>query len=197
MARLAIHPHEWEVLLWLDDWACRLFMALIACSDFRSGTGHATYGELIGLLTPHQPERGPRMHVRTRDEVKNMLLRFEAVGLMERHTVLSGVGQRLIFNVASRTGKAASFYLATRELTRESTWVRNGKNPATARPAAMQCAQTDPGIDPRTRPYKDHEEIQKNARARPPVDKSAAPVSVRAALEQIKRDINARRGGKK
>lgn len=115
---LLVTPDEADKLYRLPLWAFRLFTSLILCADFKTGHGQTGYPELLSLLTPDQPERGPRHWVPSRDDVKNMLRRFVDSGLVARDKAASEARGNIIFHIQPRVWESVSSEIATRKLTR-------------------------------------------------------------------------------
>ncbi len=102
-AWLLVTDHEWRQLGGLEAWVTRLFLVLLACSDFRTGHGRTGYGELITSLTPDQPERGPRLWAPSRDDVKASIRKLEALLLVAVDKTASDRRKAIFFHVPPRT----------------------------------------------------------------------------------------------
>lgn len=141
---LLVTPDEADKLYRLPLWAFRLFTSLILCADFKSGHGQTGYPELLSLLTPDQPERGPRHWVPSRDDVKNMLRRFVECGLIARDKAASEARGNIIFHMQPRVWQSVSSEIATRKLTRGSS----AQNADEQRPKRARKGKTYPETYP-------------------------------------------------
>lgn len=141
---LLVTPDECERLWRFPLWALRLFSSLIFCSDFKTGHGQAGYPELLALLTPDQPERGPRHWVPSRDDVKNMLRRFVDAGLIARDKAASEARGNIIFHIQPRVWQTVADEIATRKLTRGAS----AQNPDQQRAKRPRRVKTYPETYP-------------------------------------------------
>lgn len=141
---LLVTPDEADKLYRFPLWAFRLFTSLILCADFKTGHGQTGYPELLSLLTPDQPERGPRHWVPSRDDVKNMLRRFVESGLMARDKTASEARGNIIFHIQPRVWQSVSSEIATRKLTRGAS----AQNADEQRPKRTRRGKTYPETYP-------------------------------------------------
>lgn len=141
---LLVTPDEADKLYRFPLWAFRLFTSLILCADFKTGHGQTGYPELLSLLTPDQPERGPRHWVPSRDDVKNMLRRFVESGLMARDKAASEARGNIIFHIQPRVWQSVSSEIATRKLTRGAS----AQNADEQRPKRARRGKTYPETCP-------------------------------------------------
>ena len=99
---LIVHNDEMRVLDSLPCWMNRLFTALLRCTDFSSGKGETSYANLVALLRPIQPRRGPRFYVPDLQAVKKAVRILEDRGLLARDKRSCQDEDRLIFTTRKR-----------------------------------------------------------------------------------------------
>jgi hypothetical protein len=172
-AWLLITEDELHRLAGLEAWTFKLFGLLVMFSDFKTGHGRTGYGELIHGLTPDQPERGPRLWVPTRDDVKTAIRRFEGLGLVAVDKTASEKRKAIFFHLPPRTREATSARKLPRQLPPTAVEVKKAKLHPT----------TDPG------------ESEKNSYPLPPAEpelSTVPPAQAREKLRRISQQIAAR-----
>lgn len=97
-----LHMHELEVLDSLPLWMTRLFLALVRISDFKTGMGSTSFGQLVAMCTPLQPRRGPREYVPNERAVRDAVVGFEARRILARDKAASEQARLLFFAVCDR-----------------------------------------------------------------------------------------------
>ena len=100
---LWLHEEELAALLGLPAWYVALFVHLARLCNFETGAGRTGYGELINLLTPDQPERGPRLWAPARQDVKRALRRLETLRLVAVDHLHSEQVQTINFLLSPRS----------------------------------------------------------------------------------------------
>jgi hypothetical protein len=111
-------PSENAALFQLQPIACKLFLALLHCIEFKTGKGQTGYPSLMSIMTPPYAGTGRRPKAPSRDDIKNALRELEAVGLIDRDAALSEDKKAIFFSVKPRTWEGVSSEQSTRLLTR-------------------------------------------------------------------------------
>lgn len=102
---LKLFDHETACLEALALWTFRLFAHLVRCTNYRTGAGSTSLAELVRLMTPIQPARGPRLYVPDQQAIKKALLAFERARILARDTGRSERDGLLFFMVSPRVAK--------------------------------------------------------------------------------------------
>lgn len=97
-----LHGHELDVLDSLPLWMTRLFLALVRCSNFKTGIGSTSFAQLALMLTPLQPVRGPRHFAPNEQAIKKGVLVFEDRLIVARDKARSDQEKVLFFAVCDR-----------------------------------------------------------------------------------------------
>lgn len=80
-----------------DSTALHLFVLLVAHADFTTGELLSTYARFMDLMTPPQPERGPRLKGPTYAQLRRAVDLLEAHGLVRRGEGNQAQGQLRLY----------------------------------------------------------------------------------------------------
>lgn len=166
-------PHELDALMRAPAWHLALLVHLVARSDFRTGSGRTSWGELVNALTPDQPERGPRLWAPSTMDVRRAVESMARACILVVDRARNVREEAVFFELAPRTGRGVARPKLDRELDRVPT---EGK-PAETRQGSRTGLPAGNSI-----------------RARTPVDNSPTPEVV-ARLKLLSKKLTGARGG--
>jgi hypothetical protein len=97
-----LHGHEVDVLDMLPLWMTRLFLAIVRCSDFKTGAGSTSFAQLALMLAPLQPARGRRHYRPDEQAIKKGVKTLEDRRILARDKKRSDQEKLLFFAVCDR-----------------------------------------------------------------------------------------------